>query len=291
MRSLFALIFFVFFAATAHAEQICKPDSISATTPDSQLLDNGNNTISDLKTGLMWKKCLEGVSGRFCDTNDPDSFTWQQAIEHVRIVNKLGGSAGHDDWRMPTVRELISIVEEQCYAPAVNQNRFPNTPSSSVWSRSPYAGSENYAWLVNFGNGGSRNLNRGYDRYVRLVRGGHYRVMQAESSITVHQEDGVTVTKEVTPQEGEIDLKPTYPPVSLPPSSGVINSAPASPPVSLPPSSGVINSAPASPPVSLPPNAGEIDSEPASPPVSLPPNAGVIDSEPASSSVPQDQNQ
>ena len=43
--------------------QVCNTDSIPATTPNSQLTDNGNGTVTDSKTRLMWKQCSEGLSG------------------------------------------------------------------------------------------------------------------------------------------------------------------------------------------------------------------------------------
>ncbi|MCI5145411.1 MAG: DUF1566 domain-containing protein [Candidatus Electrothrix sp. AR3] len=172
MRIFFLMIFCIFSISTAYAAQTCKPDSIPASTPDSQLIDHGDNTITDLKTGLMWKKCLEGVSGNACEINSPDLFTWQEALQQPGTVNSEGGFADYDDWRLPNIKELISIVEKQCYDPAINLNRFPNAPSSSVWSGSPNAGYTSHAWAVHFGYGSSNFINRNYDLYVRLVRGG-----------------------------------------------------------------------------------------------------------------------
>ncbi|MCI5145481.1 MAG: DUF1566 domain-containing protein [Candidatus Electrothrix sp. AR3] len=172
MRTFFLLIVYIFFATTVYAAQVCTADSIPASTPDSQLVDNNDNTITDLTTGLMWKKCLEGVSGDACEIGSPDSFNWQEALQQPGTVNSGGGFATYDDWRLPNIRELISIVEEQCAEPAINLNRFPNAPSSSVWSGSPLANYTGSAWLVYFDNGYSNYYSRGVDLYVRLVRGG-----------------------------------------------------------------------------------------------------------------------
>lgn len=172
MRTCLCLIICLFFLTNVHAAQTCKPTSIPASTPDSQLLDNGNGTISDIKTGLMWKKCVEGVFGNGCDTGTPSTFTWQRALEQPAFVNNGSGFAGYYDWRLPNFKELTSIVERQCYDPAINLNRFPNTPSSYVWSGSPHAYYSVYAWVVHFGNGYSVNRSRSGNRHVRLVRGG-----------------------------------------------------------------------------------------------------------------------
>ena len=173
MQIFFLLIFCIFFVSTAYAVQTCKPDSIPASTPDSQFIDNNDNTITDLKTGLMWKKCFEGISGDACETGSADSFAWQQALQQPGTVNSGGGFAEYDDWRLPNIRELMSIVEEQCYDPAINLNRFPNASSSLVWSGSPYAvDSGSRAWVVNFKYGDLYNTDRSVHYAVRLVRDG-----------------------------------------------------------------------------------------------------------------------
>jgi hypothetical protein len=66
---------------------------------------------------------------------------------------------------------MVSIVEEKCYDPAINLTRFLNTPSSVVWSGSPYAYYSGNAWYVNFNGGYSGIYNRSNDYQVRLVRG------------------------------------------------------------------------------------------------------------------------
>jgi hypothetical protein len=173
MKRYFLLFCCMFSAAGVHAAQTCKPDSIPASTPDSQLVDNGNGTITDSKTSLMWKKCLEGLSGSNCESGSAGSFTWQEALQQPIAVNTSGGFAGHSDWRLSNINELVSIVEEQCYDPAINLSRFPNTPSSYVWSGSPYASSSDSAWNVHFYSGSYSSGSRGSVSAVRLVRGGN----------------------------------------------------------------------------------------------------------------------
>ena len=169
------LLMYCLFVVTMYssdlAAQTCKPDSIPASTPDAQLVDNGDGTIADTKTGLVWKKCPEGLSGAHCDSGSALTFTWQEALEQPGVVNS-SGFAGYTDWRLPNNKELTSIVEEQCYDPAINVNRFPGTSSSYFWSGSPYAASSGNAWGVGFYNGYSNDVDRSNSFRVRLVRGG-----------------------------------------------------------------------------------------------------------------------
>ena len=159
-------------AGTVQA-QICHPESIPASTPDSQLQDNGDGTVTDTKTGLIWKQCLEGQSGSDCASGSAEYFSWPQALQRAQTVNSSGGFAGASDWRVPNIKELRSLVEEQCLAPAINLTRFPNAPNDWiywVWSSSAAAVDANWAWGVNFGTGYVGGAFKSNGNLLRLVR-------------------------------------------------------------------------------------------------------------------------
>ncbi len=61
--------------------------------------ENGNATISDASTGLMWSKEDSG-----------EGLDWQGALAWVQEMN-AASYLGHDDWRLPNVKELQSIVD------------------------------------------------------------------------------------------------------------------------------------------------------------------------------------
>ena len=108
------------------ATQICR-DGIPSTTPDSQLVDNGDGTVTDSKTGLMWKQCSEGLSGSDCNTGTRAGFGAQSALTYVASLNSGDGFAGHRDWRVPNIKELHSIIDHHCVNPALNPHRFPDS--------------------------------------------------------------------------------------------------------------------------------------------------------------------
>ena len=182
------LFFLLFSLVTGTVQaQTCHPESIPASTPDSQLQDNGDGTVTDTKTGLIWKQCLEGQSGSDCASGSYEVFSWQQALQRAQTVNSSGGFAGFSDWRLPTIKELSSLVEHQCVGPAINLTRFPNAPNDWgywVWSSSAVAGDPYGAWVVNFYDGytpwGDFDLDDGYTglgikgdgNLLRLVRSG-----------------------------------------------------------------------------------------------------------------------
>lgn len=165
---LFLCLMILFFYSISVCAQTCKPASIPATT---NFYDNGDGTTTDLKTGLMWKKCPEGLMGSACETGTVVKLTWQQALQRAQTINSNGGFAGYTDWRLPNIKELKSIVEEQCYDPSANLETFPVTPSFCFWSSTH--DSTDGALVVDFkgGDGGGMAWKASLF-YVRLVRGG-----------------------------------------------------------------------------------------------------------------------
>ena len=156
------------------------PELQKGRTIGRRYIDHGDGTITDTETGLMWKRCLEGLSGMNCKEGKVETYTWDEAVERFKNVEY----AGYADWRLPTVDELKTLVHcsegkdkdgdcnEDSEAPTINQQAFPNAGVSRVWSGSPLADGSNYAWLVDFSSGHSGAPYCGNYSAVRLVRGG-----------------------------------------------------------------------------------------------------------------------
>lgn len=173
MRTSPQLAIALLLASVGAQAQTCK-DNILATAPDSRYRNNGDETVTDLSTGLIWKQCAEGLSGADCLTGNPSTFTWQQALQHAEAQVFAGSSL----WRLPNKNELASLVERRCFDPAINGRFFPNTPSDGFWSSSPdIEGSFNgygpvSAWYVEFLDGRMYQNFKSIPFSVRLVRGG-----------------------------------------------------------------------------------------------------------------------
>ncbi|WYD79286.1 MAG: DUF1566 domain-containing protein [Candidatus Electrothrix gigas] len=146
-----------------------------------QYIAHGNGTVTDTKTGLMWKRCSEGLSGDNCEDGKAERYNFDKAVEKFKSVKY----AGYADWRLPTIDELKTLIycskgvrdkesgscHEGSERPTINQQAFPNT-WKWYWSGSPLASSSDYAWYVSFFSGNSVALNRSFSYAVRLVRGG-----------------------------------------------------------------------------------------------------------------------
>lgn len=153
---------------SATADQLCHSYWARPSTPINRFVNNEDGTVTDKVTGLMWKRCSEGLSGNSCENGTPAIFTWQEALKAAAESS----FAGKKDWRLPNIKELASIVERQCTMPAINQIVFPATPTMSFWSSSPFAANPEFAWNIYFPYGISDGNNKNYRFFIRLVRGG-----------------------------------------------------------------------------------------------------------------------
>lgn len=78
---------------------------------DGRYRDNGNGTITDTKTNLIWMRCSLGQqwTGSTC-AGVAMEMNWNDALKTAISFSY----AGHSDWRVPTVDELDTLV--QCSA-------------------------------------------------------------------------------------------------------------------------------------------------------------------------------
>ncbi|WP_460509951.1 Lcl C-terminal domain-containing protein [Hydrogenophaga soli] len=135
---------------------------------------NGDGTVTDTDTGLVWEQCVQGVysSGSLCDSGRAMEVTWEGALALVTARNQ-DNHLGHNDWRLPNKNELESIVNLGNGSPAIDTTAFPNTPWSYTWTSTSYApDSLQHAWVVYFGGGAPNAIPKSSAYPVRLVRGG-----------------------------------------------------------------------------------------------------------------------
>lgn len=146
--------------------------NIPQSSPSSRYHDNTNGTITDKYTGLVWKKCSEGfsTSGGKCNSGTLKKMSWKDALQYVENLNNTSGFAGYHDWRLPNIKELLSLSEKACYDPAINTSVFPNNSNTNFWTSSPSLNFANMAWRVNFSMGQDARSDKGSLYAIRLVR-------------------------------------------------------------------------------------------------------------------------
>ena len=143
--------------------------------------DNGDGTITDNVTGLMWEKLSnDGTIHDYTNTYD-----WYSAFTtKIAALNSESGFAGHTDWRLPNQFELYSLVDFGLFplvidpafntgcAPGCNVTTCSCTWSGDYWSSTTYQPIPIDAWSVDFGSGIVDVLNKSTGPFVRAVRGG-----------------------------------------------------------------------------------------------------------------------
>lgn len=176
LRSVLALaagVALVLSAAIAPALAQTCPAGLDRATPDADFIDNGDGTVVHLRTGLMWKQCVEGASGPSC-SGGPTFVTWSEAFDAAASAN-VARFAGYGDWRIPNLKEALSIRETGCHSPGMNTVRFPNPPPIA-WTGTSSAGDPTQAWFAEYSGSSIGNISKPFDKgstfAVRLVRDG-----------------------------------------------------------------------------------------------------------------------
>ncbi|MGM0554507.1 MAG: DUF1566 domain-containing protein, partial [Pseudomonadota bacterium] len=124
------------------------------------------NSDSDTNGGLSGL-----IGGGFCNGTVAGGCDTEKFVAAVNAA----GFCGHDDWRLPARKELITLVNSGIASPGptIDLDYFPNTPSEWFWSSSPWAAWDIGAWGVNFDNGRVASLEKKLVVHrARLVRAG-----------------------------------------------------------------------------------------------------------------------
>jgi hypothetical protein len=94
---------------------------------------------------------------------------------YALAVNAAGLCGAHSPWRVPTRRELLSLVHHGIASssfPSIDLDYFPNTDSNEFWASDVNAFNPNDAWYINFHDGGTGADGQNSNFHVRLVRSG-----------------------------------------------------------------------------------------------------------------------
>jgi uncharacterized repeat protein (TIGR01451 family) len=136
--------------------------------PSPRFTDQGDGTVTDNLTGLMWTKNA-GLLRSWCNS------TWQQALDSVKGMNAgTYENFGYADWRLPNRKEMYSLTDFSRYGPALPAgNPFTNTGGGDYWSSTTSAYYPNTAWVVGEWDGEVYRDDKSYTcRYPWAVRGG-----------------------------------------------------------------------------------------------------------------------
>jgi len=140
----------------------CLPQSFSI---DSRV--ENEKIVVDNNTGLQWQQTIP-----------VKEYDTETAKEYCETLNY----GGRDDWRLPTLQELASIIDNSKSNPSIDSDYFPETPTSSDFlTSSKYAETGNSVWSINFGHSSMNAENESY--FVRCVRGTKMPVNSFKTSV------------------------------------------------------------------------------------------------------------
>lgn len=176
--------------------------------PNPRFVDNGDQTVTDKLTGLMWSK----------DANWIGAKTWQEALDYIKILNSWQNSLGHKDWRLPNRNELESLVNKQQSRPDIwlNSQGFINVQPDYYLSSSTVVDEYNSnanAVVVNMEGGSVEYYSKHYINYVWPVRDGQIGALTLPKTgqTACYDHEGTSRNCTGTGEDGELQKGADWP--------------------------------------------------------------------------------
>jgi len=168
---------------------------LTSTCIGTRVTDNGDGTVTDNLSGLVWEKKTNADSTpNPGDANDADNtYTWSTGApykgtgsvftSYLSSVNGAGFAAANN-WRLPTLAELQSILRDYpcamasgtptctCASSTCIDATFGSTMANAYWCITSFIGDASHAWQVSFQNGDAIDNAKVSSDFVRGVRGG-----------------------------------------------------------------------------------------------------------------------
>ena len=134
-----------------------------------------NNCVIDDRTGLMWARYVPTAD--IGPDNDGklfylDAVNSEDVWEFIAQAN-AGSLGGYDDWKIPNVEELESLLDYATNTPAIDTTVFPSTPADNHWTSTTDDAATTQAEAVRFSSVRTTSYAKATSKfYCRLVRGG-----------------------------------------------------------------------------------------------------------------------
>lgn len=140
--------------------------------PNPRFIDNGDGTVTDKLTGLMWLQdglCMSTAG-------------WTTMLTRISNLNTDDDpgcynytAKTYSDWRMPNRFEMTSLIDLSEDLPALTTGHpfISITSTGGFWSSTTYADDPVYAWYVDMDDGDTAFKNKSLAAFALPVRGGH----------------------------------------------------------------------------------------------------------------------
>lgn len=127
----------------------------AAASVPPQRYTHEDGIVRDNATDLTWRSEVED-----------DTYTQADAIARCQDSTEAGGG-----WRLPTVKELLTLVDTTVASPSIDGLAFPSTPAELFWTTTPHAlTGDSMGWTVDFQYGGAQARDAVVPFRARCVR-------------------------------------------------------------------------------------------------------------------------
>lgn len=139
--------------------------------PYPRFTDNGDETVTDNLTELMWTKNTNNAG--LCE---PGGYTWGEALDYINCLNS-NNYLGYNDWRLPNRKEIRSLIDYDALPPLQYNHPFTNLKTGFwdfYWTSTTDASNTSNAYLIKLENAAmiSGSKKQYYCRWVWPVRSG-----------------------------------------------------------------------------------------------------------------------
>jgi len=149
----------------------------------SNRYSKNNGVVTDSITDMQWQD-------DYSDNNDTvKKATWQDALIYCHNLSL----DNRGDWRLPSIRDLKSIVDDTKSSPPLNPIFTNIVSNANYWSSSTKKSDTNYAWGVYFEGGSDTWYSKTEESYVRCVRGGYIDYESSNNINMSYVQDGTVL--------------------------------------------------------------------------------------------------
>ena len=161
-------VWLLFISLSATGQQQCF-DTISRSAKADQFVKLPQGQLLHQATGLVWQRCLFGQQWQEAEqgcSGQPVRLSWSEAL----LMSVTAGQVAQSEWRLPDIKEAMSVVERQCVDPAIDLALFPGVNSENLWTSTTDSGLASQAWAIAMYSGKNNLKLKEQQLYVRLVR-------------------------------------------------------------------------------------------------------------------------
>ena len=177
-----------------YLDRVARADQLEAQRQRETLLDGiaqdyaERGTYFDTELQLLWTRCAFGQEWTMA--GDCGGVAQMLTLAQAQLIAAEYQLNGYDDWRLPSVDELLSIVscagadsqsswdsgqcQDNAFALAVGNQLFPNNPVGVYWSQSQSPERSYFNQAVEPASGKIHHVDKAYSYYLLLVRSADY---------------------------------------------------------------------------------------------------------------------